>query len=205
MSKEKLIRKFNKQAKIYEVRRRRQSEKEWREKLIGSAKGRVLEVSVGAGANFQFYPKDVEITAVDFSEEMIKKARIAAADNGVKVDFLVSDVESLSFLDNSFDTIVSTLSFCGYEEPSLVLQAFQRWCKPEGQILFMEHGISSNRLARQLQRMVDPLFKRMVGCHLNRDIIQILKDSNLHIRQMEHHRIGVFHLVWAAPNKQSNL
>lgn len=50
MDKEKLIRKFDNQSKIYEVRRKKQSERKWWEKLIGSAKGKVLEVAVGAGA-----------------------------------------------------------------------------------------------------------------------------------------------------------
>jgi ubiquinone/menaquinone biosynthesis C-methylase UbiE len=57
MKNEKLIRKFDKQAKVYELRRKKRSEKKWREKLIICAKGRVLEVGVGAGANFLFIPK----------------------------------------------------------------------------------------------------------------------------------------------------
>lgn len=125
MNTEKLIRKFDKQAKIYEMRRRKQSEKKWREKLIRCAKGRVLEVGVGAGANFHFYPKDVEVTAVDFSKEMLSRAKEAAAESGIQAEFTLSDVESLSFPDDSFDTIVSTLTFCGYEDPHRVLSIFK--------------------------------------------------------------------------------
>ncbi|WP_373228623.1 class I SAM-dependent methyltransferase [Cohnella sp.] len=201
MSKEKLIRKFDRQARFYEVRRKRKTQQEWREKLISCAKGRVLEVSVGAGANFHFYPQDVQVTAVDFSLEMLNKAKQAAAETGVQAEFIQSDVESLSFPDDSFDTIVSTLSFCGYEDPYSVLGAFQKWCKRDGQILLLEHGISSNRIIGQLQKIVDPLFKKAVGCHLKRDMLQILQLSNLHINKMEHYMFGAVHLVWAAPNK----
>jgi ubiquinone/menaquinone biosynthesis C-methylase UbiE len=205
MSKERLIRKFDKQARIYEVRRKRKSEREWREKLITCVKGRVLEVSVGAGANFHFYPKDVQVTAVDFSVEMLNKANQAATEIGIQAEFIHSDVESLMFPDDSFDTIVSTLSFCGYADPHKVLGAFQNWCKRDGQILLLEHGISSNRIIGGLQTIVDPLFKKVVGCHLKRDMVQILQQSNLLINKMEHYMFGAVHLVWASPNKSKNL
>ncbi|TFE31855.1 class I SAM-dependent methyltransferase [Cohnella luojiensis] len=201
MSKEKLIRKFDKQARLYEVRRKKKSERVWREKLISCAKGRVLEVSVGAGANFHYYSKDVQVTAIDFSPEMLNKAKQAAVEIGIQAEFIHSDVESLSFPDESFDTIVSTLSFCGYEDPQSVLGAFQKWCKRDGQILLLEHGISSNRIIGGLQTIVDPLFKKVVGCRLNRDMVQILQQSNLHINKMENYMFGAVHLVWAAPNK----
>lgn len=201
MNKDKLIQKFDKQAGIYEVRRKKRTERVWREKLINCSKGRVLEVAVGAGANFHYYPKEIELTAVDFSSEMINKAKIAAFDYGIQAEFILSDVESLSFPDNSFDTIVSTLSFCGYEDPMAVLELFNKWCKPEGQILLMEHGISSNRLLGGFQNWMDPLFKKVVGCHLDRDIVKILQ-AKLSIRKMEHHMIGAVHLVWAEPRKK---
>lgn len=36
---------------------------------------KVLKVAVGAGANFPFYDRGVEITAVDFSPEMLRKQK----------------------------------------------------------------------------------------------------------------------------------
>lgn len=201
MSKEKLIRKFDNQSNVYEMRRKRQSERKWRTKLIGSATGKVLEVAVGAGANFHFYPKDVEVTAVDFSSKMLSKAKESAAENGIRATLLQSDIESLSFPENSFDTIVSTLSFCGYENPVQVLESFNLFCKPGGQILLMEHGLSSNRLLSGTQKMMEPLFKRLIGCHLDRDIVDILRQSKMHVHHMEHYMFNTIHLVWASPNK----
>jgi ubiquinone/menaquinone biosynthesis C-methylase UbiE len=207
LSKERLIHKFDKQAKMYEIRRkkltvsRRSVERVWREKLISDATGKVLEVAVGAGANFHFYSKDVEVTAVDFSGEMLRKAQTSAADNGIRAEFLQSDVESLSFPDDSFDTVVSTLSFCGYEDPHSVLTAFQKWCKPGGRILLMEHGLGSNRLLRGCQHALDPVFNKMVGCHCNRDLTNILAKSGIHIHRAERHMLDMVHLVWATPHK----
>lgn len=201
MNKEKLIRKFDKQANMYEIRRKKQTERQWRGKLIGQASGKVLEVAVGAGANFCYYPKDVQLTAVDFSEEMLSKAKLSAAEAGVRAEFLRSDIEMLSFPEHSFDTIVSTLSFCGYDRPLAVLEQFTRWCKPDGLILMMEHGISSNRMIGTVQRWADPLCRRIVGCHLDRDILGLLRQSGLRIKKMEHYMAGSVHLIWAQPGK----
>lgn len=201
MTHDKLIRKFDKQAAWYEARRKRYSERMWREKLIRSARGNALEVGVGAGANFPFYAKDVHVTAVDFSPNMLNKAREAAAEHGIRAECMLHDVESLAFPDDSFDTIVSTLTLCGYRNPAAVLHTFRRWCRPQGRILLMEHGISSNRFVSYLQSAVNPLFRQVVGCHLNRDMIGLIRAAGIQIVKVEDVMWNAVHLVWANPNK----
>jgi len=201
MDKEKLIHKFDRQAGVYDNRRKKSSDRKWREPLVSCAYGKVLEVSVGAGANFPFYPKGVEVTAVDFSSEMLLAAERGAVDHRLQVTFMQSDVESLAFPANTFDTIVSTLSFCGYENPLHVLASLNAWCKPDGQILLMEHGRSSNPILRSLQNSVNPMFRRMVGCHFNRDIMGMVQQAGLRIEREEHHWLDMIHRVWARPNK----
>lgn len=201
MDNKKLIRIFDKQASVYDKRRKNASDRKWREPLVSCAYGKVLEISVGAGANFPFYPKNVEITAVDFSNEMLLRARVGAADHRLRAEFIQSDVESLSFPTDTFDTIVSTLSFCGYENPSSVLAKLNDWCKPDGQILLMEHGISSNPVIRNIQNFVNPMFRKMVGCYLNRDIMGLLQKADLKLERTEHHWKDMIHLIWARPRK----
>ena len=46
MNRQDLIRKFDKQARWYDKRRKKQAQGEWRRKLIRAAKGKVLEVAV---------------------------------------------------------------------------------------------------------------------------------------------------------------
>ncbi|GAA0317099.1 class I SAM-dependent methyltransferase [Bacillus carboniphilus] len=200
MSNEKLVRIFDKQAKTYERRRRQRADRKPRENLIPFAKGKVLEVAVGAGANFPYYPTGVEVTGVDFSGEMLGKARVAAREEGVSADFIQSDVETLSFPEHSFDTIVSTLSMCGYEDPVKILNLFNKWCKPGGQILLLEHGISSNRLLGSIQTLLNPVYRRFVGCHFNRDIVQLLQQSDIQIDKIEHQMLGIMHKIWAKPS-----
>ena len=204
MERKRLVQKFDRQASIYERRRKLQTERKWREKLIRCAQGNVLEVAVGAGANCAYYRADVTLTAVDFSGGMLARAREAAADAGLQAAFIHADLETVEFPERSFDTIVSTLSMCGYEDPVRMLQAMGRWCKPDGQILLMEHGLSSSRLVRGIQHLAEPLFHRSVGCHLNRDLSEIVANSGLHVARSERNLLGALHLIWASPTARGS-
>jgi len=137
MEKNELIRLYDKQANQYDKLRRRKKtfDQKWRKQLLSFAKGKILEVSVGAGANFKFYPAEVEVIAVDISAEMLDKAKDAARDSRVKATFINTAVENLHFESESFDTIVSTLSLCAYHDPVHVLKLFESdgvfVCTPE--------------------------------------------------------------------------
>ncbi|WP_191567351.1 class I SAM-dependent methyltransferase [Metabacillus idriensis] len=199
----KLIKKFDKQANTYDRIRGKEIQRKWREKLIKDAKGSVLEVAIGAGGNFPYYNSEEigKITAVDFSPKMLEKARVAAHQYNLPVEIIESDIDQLEFEENQFDTIVSTLSFCGYPQPLQTLENLSKWCKPRGQILLLEHGISSNFLFSKLQKILDPIFVRMIGCHQNRNIMELISLSPIEIQKVEHHCFDVFHMVWAKPKK----
>lgn len=200
MNAQTLIDKFNRQAKSYERKSRKKGfDWRWRKKLLQSANGKILELSVGAGKNFRLYPKNAQITAVDFSEKMLEIARKNAASYQLNADLVCASVEDLSFPANTFDTIVSTLSFCAYNDPVTILKKVQTWCKPDGQILLMEHGRSSYRLLSWVQDRMDRWQYRMVGCHPNRNMIEIFKASDLQIQKLERKFFTTVHLVWARP------
>lgn len=202
----KQIQLFEKQAKRYSQRSKKKSgDFKLRQKLLRSAKGDILEVSVGAGTNFQFYPKNSNITAVDFSPSMIEKAKGAAREHGLEVDFIVSNVEDLTLPHKSYDTVASTLSLCSYPNPEKVLSMLASWCKEDGQILLLEHGISSNGVFSWLQNRLDSYYKKKIGCHLNRDIIKMVKDAPITIRKHECVMFDSVHLIWATPNSEEGV
>ncbi|CAH0121898.1 2-methoxy-6-polyprenyl-1,4-benzoquinol methylase, mitochondrial [Paenibacillus sp. CECT 9249] len=202
MDKTKQIRLFDRQAAQYSSRKEGQTLRRWRRNLLSHANGEVLELAVGAGANFPYYPPGVKVTATDFSREMLKKAREAAVRCRLDADFILTDIEELEFPDHSFDTIVSTLSFCSYGNPLRVLNKLRRWCKPEGIILLLEHGISSNAVVATVQRMLDPLLFRAIGCHHTRNMPDLVRQSGMLITRAESHLLKSVHLLWAKPGRQ---
>ncbi len=193
---------FDKHARMYEKRRNKTTfDTKLRKKLLANASGDILELSVGTGTNFPLYQNATSLTAVDFSQEMIRYAKAAVHEVPYKCTIIKEDVEKLIFEANQFDTVVSTLSMCSYPHPDYVLDQMARWCKPGGQILLFEHGISSNKIAARLQKKLDPFLSEKIGCHVDRDILQLISNSSLHINRVENHLMGTFHLIWASTNQ----
>lgn len=197
MNNVKLVKKFDKQAKMYDKKRNKLELGALRRRLISSANGKVLEVGVGAGANFPFYRSDVELTAVDFSPAMIEKAKAANDQSfGLNIDYVVGGVEELALPNQSFDTVVSTLSLCAYQSPEAVLHKFHSWCKPNGKILLMEHGISSSKALAFAQKVLNPLAYKFSGCHHNRDIMGLIASAPFTVEKVEHYMTGMLHVIW---------
>ncbi|NQX46074.1 class I SAM-dependent methyltransferase [Paenibacillus tritici] len=201
MDQERLIRIFDRQATDYDRKREDPQQQRWRRNLISDAKGDVLELAVGAGANFPFYPRGVRITAADFSGAMVEKARQAARHYHLDANCICADMEDMSFPAQSFDTVVSTLSMCSYKNPLGMLEKINRWCKPDGTILLMEHGIGSNFMVSTLQRALNPLLYRIYGCHHTRDILGLVRESGMLIQRAERYSLNMVHLIWAAPQQ----
>lgn len=201
MNQEKRKVKYDRQVKMYEKNRYNPNLVSWRRSLIGSAYGKVLEVGVGVGANFPYYLSTIELTGVDLSSEMINSAKRESLRFQFQSNFINEDVDKLSFEANSFDCIVSTLTLCSYPNPVQTLKKFQKWCKKDGYILLMEHGLSSNRLLSITQKMIDPLYIKFSGCHCDRDIRKIANLSNLQIERLETYWSGILNVIWARPSK----
>lgn len=197
------IKVFDKQAKRYAKPLKEKSyEYRWRKELLRSAKGNILELSVGAGTNFQFYPKDANITAVDFSPYMIEEAKAKALEEGLDVEFITANVEEAVLEAGRYDTVISTLSLCSYPNPEKVLELMAYWSRPNGKILLLEHGISKNPVYAWVQNKANSFLLKRLGCHQNRDIVKLLGASSLLTNKRESFWLDSVHLIWASPGKK---
>ncbi|WP_059172541.1 class I SAM-dependent methyltransferase [Bacillus sp. FJAT-27445] len=194
---------FNKQANRYAKPLNQNSfNYRLRKKLLHSANGDILELSVGAGTNFQFYPRDAKITAVDFSPSMIEKARVKASQERFAVEFLSANIEEAELEANRYDTVISTLSLCSYPNPEKVLERMAQWARPDGQILLMEHGLSSNPIFGWLQKKANHFLLKKFGCNHNRDIVKMVEASSFQVKKIESFWMNSVHLIWASPGNK---
>jgi phosphatidylethanolamine/phosphatidyl-N-methylethanolamine N-methyltransferase len=170
----------------------------WRELLWSKVEGKkVLEVGVGTGKNFPYYPADAEITAIDFSEEMLRRARAKAEAYSVKVSLQQQDVQDLKFDDNSFDMVVATFVFCSVPDPIRGLKEVGRVCKPGGQVLLLEHVLSASRILAFLMNLVNPIVSRAMGPNINRRTAQNAAISGLRVEKATDLAAGIFKLIEA--------
>lgn len=170
-----------------------------RRTLLRRATGIVLEVAVGTGKNLTYHPRDCRIIALDLSSEMLNVARNRAAKLSVQVSFLVADAEALPFPDNSFDTVVSSLSTCTFPNPVAALQAMARVCRPEGKVLLLEHGRSDREWLGRFQDRHAETFAKPLGCNWNRKTLELIKDAGLKVVRARRTFFGIFHQIEAEP------
>jgi ubiquinone/menaquinone biosynthesis C-methylase UbiE len=144
----------------------------WRQRLWSRVEpGKVLEVGVGTGKNFPYYPAGAQIAAIDFSAGMLARARRKIG-RQQSVDLRLMDVQHLDFPDNSFDTVIATFVFCSVPSPLQGLQEARRVLKPGGRLLLLEHVLSGKRLLATLMKVINPLVVALVGANINRDTVQ---------------------------------
>ncbi|TAK64127.1 methyltransferase domain-containing protein [Methylobacter sp.] len=148
----------------------------WRKRLWAKVEGHhILEVGVGTGKNFDYYPKDARITAIDFSGQMLKQAEKKRDRKNVNVELELMDVQSLYFADNSFDTVICSFVFCSVPLPIKGLKELYRVCKPGGQVLLLEHVISSNRMVAAVMNLLNPVVVSLFGANINRNTVKNVK------------------------------
>ncbi len=194
-------RRYNRIAPIYDlmegfVERSRYSK--WREFLWNKVEGvNTLEIGVGTGKNFPYYPADVEVTAIDFSEKMLKRAQDKASKQRVKVHLLQMDAQNLDFEDNTFDTVVASFVFCSVPDPVRGLTEIERVCKPSGKVILLEHILSANRVLAWLMNLANPLVVRMMGVNINRKTVDNVIKSGLKVEQVTELAAGIFKLIKA--------
>jgi SAM-dependent methyltransferase len=172
-----------------------------RRRLFAHATGRVLDVGCGYGANFAYLPNATHITGVDFSPVMLDMARIRADRLGLDITLVEGDAEALDFPDASFDTVISALSTCSFQNPITALQEMRRVCAPGGRILLLEHGRSSwEWLGRYQDRHVDEMIAQ-AGCRWNHEPLDVVTAAGLRIVAARRTGMGVLYTIQATPNK----
>ena len=169
----------------------------FRRELIGQASGEVLEVAAGTGRNFPFYSARCRITAVDVSPLMLARAEVLARRTQLDASFAVMEAEALAFPDASFDTVVSTLSTCTFPDPVKALHEMGRVSRSDGRILLLEHGHSNRRWLASLQDRFADRQAKALGCHWNREPLELVRQAGLDVVASRRTRRGVYHSIRA--------
>lgn len=155
-----------------------------RQQVVPRARGHVLEVGMGSGLNLQYYDREnVEVIwGLEPSEGMRLKARANLRTSPVEVKWLDLPGEKIPLDDESIDTVLLTYTLCTIPDWKTALHQMHRVLKPEGKLIFAEHGRAPDPDVRKWQDRLTPAWKKIGGgCHLNRPISDYLTQGRFTI------------------------
>jgi ubiquinone/menaquinone biosynthesis C-methylase UbiE len=166
----------------------------WRKDLVKYSSGKVLEVGIGTGKNIKYYPKNVDLTAIDFSKGMLSKA-IKKNNNKSKINFLRKDIQETDFDSDKFDTVIASYVFCSVPDPVKGLKEIKRICKNNGKIILLEHVRSDNKIIGVMMDLLNPLTVSLLGYNINRNTENNVVNSGLHSYQVRYLWFDIFRMI----------
>lgn len=136
---------WNSRAEGYTLSNREELEDEhriflWEQQIRRALNGRVCRhvLDVGCGPGFfsvLLARLGYEVTAVDYTENMLTEARKNAAHYGVDIDFRRMDAQKLDFEDGIFDLVISRNVLWNLEQPEQAYREWLRVLKPNGTLM----------------------------------------------------------------------
>lgn len=149
----------------------------YRQSLLKSVAGEVLEIGFGTGLNVPYYGDGVtSVTAIDPNEGMAAIANPRIQTSTIQVNLQTARAEALPMAADSFDAVVCTWTLCSIPNIEQALAEVYRVLKPGGKFFFIEHGLSPESGVGTWQRRLTPLQCRVAdGCHLDRPMASLVR------------------------------
>lgn len=159
-----------------------------RKKVVPFAAGKVLEIGIGPGLNLSIYDSEKvqQLIGIDPFVDTWKKGVVDESKLPFQFEFIKASAEELPFNDDAFDMVVVTYSLCTIPDGVKALKEMNRVLKPNGQLLFCEHGMAPDKGVARVQNIVNPVWKQFAGgCNLNKNIPQMIKDGGFEITKLD--------------------
>jgi len=191
---------WDRQAPTYDTRMTRVERRYFadsRRWIGGRAHGSTLEIAVGTGANLPYYPREVHLTGIDWSDAMLEAAGRQAQRRGRPVVLRRADATALPFPPHSFDTVVCTFALCCIPDERAALTEAVRVLRPGGSLLLADHVVATFWPLRAFQYGVELVSIPMQGEHYTRRPVTILGTLDLEIAETERLTMGAIERVHA--------
>lgn len=185
---EKIKKRYNRVSKIYDSMEKPLEYlvmDKWRKKLMHKIEGeKILEVGVGTGKNLAYYPKNLTITGIDFSDKMLSRAK-NRVDTKQRIELIEMDAQRMTFEEGSFDTVLTSFVFCSVPDPVKGLKEIRRVCKHKGKIVMLEHVRSEQKILGKLMDWLNFIPLNIWGANINRRTVDNLIKAGFNEKDMK--------------------
>jgi ubiquinone/menaquinone biosynthesis C-methylase UbiE len=148
---------------------------------------RLINVACGSKPAYKQREKIVpralrHIFALEPAAGMRKIAARPIADSGLDIELIDLPGEEIPLDDDSVDTVLVTYTLCTIAEVASALDGMRRVLKPNGKLLYCEHGKAPDASVVRWQNRLNPGWRKFAGgCNMNRDIPKILTSAGFNI------------------------
>ena len=211
---EKIKNRYNRIAPIYDLIESLMEKgkmNSWRQDLwdkvkmyIPEKEGKLLEAGVGTGKNIKFYPDNIEVYAIDFSEKMLKEASKKADKYNKNLNLINMDIENLDFPDNNFDIIVTSCVFCSVPDPVKGLKELKRVTKSNGKIIMLEHMRTNKELLGSFMDAFNWISLYTWGANINRETMKNIEKANLEVLEVKNLLLDIVKEIILVPKSINN-
>ncbi|MDP4553552.1 class I SAM-dependent methyltransferase [Alkalihalobacillus macyae] len=153
---------------------------------------KILFVGVGTGADLErINHKELDITAIDYSYDMLKKARAKFIESPIQ--FLKMDAQDMSFSDSHFDVVIGSLVLSVVPDSDKCLKEMLRVLKPIGEIIIFDKFIPKDKGLSPYKKALRPLIKLLgtdIGVNFeelygkNKDTLTVKEDIPIMFNDM---------------------
>ncbi len=160
---------------------------EIRAKWISKASGATLEMGFGTGLNLPFYTNLVkELVGVDIVQDFTPPAQRRINRFPLPFGFVNGNLEKIPFKSETIDTLVLTWALCCVDDVETAINEMKRVLKPDGKLIFIEHGLAPSKIISKLQSAWSPVQKKIAaGCRVNRNIAELFKKQGFYFEEIE--------------------
>ncbi len=145
----------------------------------------LLEVGVGTGLAIPPLPRNIEITAIDFSQKMLNQARKRLHSLSIhNVQLFKMDATHLGFPDNSFDRILAAYFISTVPNPVKVILEMKRVCRPGGYLVFLNHFECEVPVIGSIEKRLSPIFYRL-GFNTGLNLQEWMEQTGLDVESVE--------------------
>ena len=150
-------------------------------------RGRVLELGFGSGLNIPCYPTAVtSVAAVEPSDVGWRLSERRRARSAAPIERRGLDGPRLDESDASYDAVLSTFTLCTIPDPVAALGELRRVLRPDGVLCLLEHGLAPDARVAAWQHRLDGVQQRLAGgCHLTRDMPQLVRAAGFETTRLE--------------------
>jgi len=140
----------------------------------------ILEIGVGTGLALPHYRSDLRVTGIDFSAEMLDKARVRVTEMGLPHVHALRqmDARNLAFPDNSFDAVAAMHIVSVVPDPEQVMAEAARVLRPGGKIVITNHFASDSGGMALIEKLAAP-FANLLGWHSDFEIGTVLEQPEV--------------------------